>query len=320
MNANNTMHAEKETKAIKMRCPGSCGEFLQGWLDGSEKLISYAIDCFSDITLTLSPSPDRHRTFRLCHPRAWDMAVKVVTGAGLPLEVLDDISLTLSSQLPRGKGMASSTADLAVTAGALRTWLGLSLSPEILTNHCTNLEPTDSLLYHQLVLMDPLTGTVSRRYHQSPSLSVLVLEGLEAMDTKTFRKEGHRQRRQAFGKEMETAIACFEKGLACNDYGLMAEGCYISGQAHQYFYPHPGLDLLHELAISCGALGINVAHSGSTVGVLFEPAHFHGEDFHQQWHRSAPSTHYFPPRQHRIISGGVQCLSTIPKIQDNTPA
>lgn len=292
-----------------MQCPGSCGEFIQGWLEGSEKLISYAIDSFSEIRLTTAPSSHGHSAFQQKHPRAWQMALQVVREEGLPPQVLEEISLHLVSDLSRGKGMASSTADLAVTAAAVATYLGRSLTPDELTTYCTQLEPTDSTLYDQLVLMDPLSGTVARTIGKTPSLGVLVLEGLEAIETNTFRRENHHLRRQAFEKEMALALGLFEKGLGESNYRLLADACYQSARAQQFFYPHPGLEILHQLALDHGAWGINVAHSGSSLGILHDPLLFQLEAFLQAWHRCSASTRYFPPQRHQMIPGGVRNLT-----------
>lgn len=296
-------------REIRIQCPGSCGEFLQGWLDGSEKLISYAIDCFSEITLKTIPSPDGHLAFQQRHPRAWQMALQVVSKEGLQPQVLEEISLHMVSDLPRGKGMASSTADLAVTAVAVAQWLGRSLTPEELAVFCTSLEPTDSTLYKELVLMDPLTGIVNRTYGQPPSMAVLVLEGMETIDTKTFRRQDHHLRRQAFKKEMEEALRYFEEGIRQQNFRLLADACFQSAQAQQYFYPHPALETLHQLALDYGAWGINVAHSGSSLGVLHDPQRFQLDAFLQEWHRCPTSSRYFPPCRYQIIPGGVRNLT-----------
>lgn len=296
-------------KEIRMRCPGSCGEFLQGWLDGSEKLISYAIDCYSEMVLTTQPSPDGHRAFREQYPRAWEMALQVVMQEGLTPKVLEEISFNLTSDLPRGKGMASSTADLAVTAAAVAQWLGHTLAPEEIIGYCTRLEPTDSVPYPDLVLMDPMTGTVSRAYGQPPSMGILVLEGLEAIDTKTFRRQDHHLRRQAFQQEMEAALSLFEEGYRQNNHRLLADACYQSALAQQYFYPHSALDIVGQLAIDHGAWGVNVAHSGSSLGILHDPQLFQLDPFLQDWHRCPGSSRYFPPRRHQMIPGGVRNLT-----------
>lgn len=290
---------------IRMRCPGSCGEFLQGWLDGSEKLISYAIDCFSEMTLVTQPSPDGNAAFQKEHPRAMAMVNRSLEGAGIPLEAAEGLTLHLTSDLPRAKGLASSTADLAVTAAAVAAWAGNHLSAEELTALCTGLEPTDSILHQSLVLMDPLTGEVTRRYDTLPRMQVLVLEGLAAVETGTFRREDHRESRRALRGELETALSLFEKGLEEGDYGKLADACLISARANQYFYPHPGLETLHQTACRYGAYGVNIAHSGSSAGILHDPGVFQLEGFLEEWHRAPAAIHYFPPRLHRIIPGGV---------------
>ena len=289
-----------------MRCPGSCGEFLQGWLDGSEKLISYAIDCFSQMNLEPQPSTDGNAAFQREHPRAMAMALHTLTRAGLPREALEEVTLKLSSSLPRSKGMASSTADLAVTGAAVAAWAGIRLTPQELTELCTDMEPTDSTLHTQLVLMDPLTGRVTRRYDPLPELGVLVLEGLAAVDTATFRRADHNKNRKALHRELEEALELFEKGLNTGNHQCLADACLISARANQYFYPHPGLEGLHQTVCRYGAWGLNIAHSGSSIGILHDPRRFQLEGFLEEWHRAPAAIHYFPPRFHRIIPGGVQ--------------
>ncbi|SMP56310.1 hypothetical protein [Anoxynatronum buryatiense] len=291
---------------ITARCPGSCGEFLQGWLDGSEKLISYAIDCYSQVTLTPVPAADAHAAFRRDHPRAWELTRAIVENyLGADADQTLPITLTLESQLPRAKGMASSTADLAATAAALLTWLNQPFDGEILTRLCTQLEPTDSIIHSRLALMDPLTGEVIRSYQQLPPLQVLVLEGLDAVETAGFRRENHALRREAQQRELAEALKYFEEALALGDMEALAAACWISARANQMFYPLPGLETLHHLALRHGAWGLNIAHSGSTVALLHDPRRFRFQAFLDDWHREPAATRYFPPRRHRLIPGGV---------------
>ncbi|MEN1760201.1 hypothetical protein [Anoxynatronum sibiricum] len=291
---------------IIARCPGSCGEFLQGWLDGSEKLISYAIDCYSQVTLAPAPAPDGHAAFRRDHPRAWELAVAIVKNhLGEDAARSLPFTLVLESQLPRAKGMASSTADLAATAAALLTWLNQPFDGEILTRLCTQLEPTDSIIHSQLALMDPLTGEVTRRYQELPPLQVLVLEGMDAVETAGFRRENHALRREAQQTELAEALGLFEEGLARGAMETLAAACWISARANQLFHPLPGLETLHHLALRHGAWGLNIAHSGSTVALLHDPHRFQLQAFLDNWHREPAATRYFPPRRHRLIPGGV---------------
>ena len=307
---------------ITAQCPGSCGEFLQGWMDGSEKLISYAIDCYSQVTLTPGAADDGHAAFRRHHPRAWELVMDLVEkhvgvsfsqeacshetfSPDAPGQNLFPVTLTLDSQLPRAKGMASSTADLAATAAAVLTWLRQPFDSDTLTRYCTRLEATDSILHRQLALMDPLTGTVSRRYDKLPPLEVLVLEGTAVVETAGFRRENHARHREAQQEELAEALHLFEKGLVQEDMETLAAACWISARANQYFYALPGLETLHHLARRHGAWGLNIAHSGSTVALLHHPQAFRLQAFLDDWHREPAATRYFPPRRHRLIPGGV---------------
>ena len=290
---------------IHIRCPGSCGEFLQGWMDGSEKLISYAIDCHSLVTLQPEPSQDHHAVFRYRHPMAWAMACQVTRRMNVNQKALFPISLSLTSNLPRAKGMASSTADLAATAGAVAAWIGTQMTPREIAELCVELEPTDSVMYPDLVLMDPLTGEVSRQLGPHPNMWVLVLEGIEAVETKNFRKKNHAVRRKAGRREMERALALFLRGLETGDMEALGAACFISALENQIFYPFPGLEELNRLARKRGAYGINIAHSGTTAGVLFDPGLFNMEGFWSDWHRQPAASRFFPPRIHRMIPGGI---------------
>ena len=36
---------------VRVKCPASCGELMQGWIEGSEKLISYPINWYSEVVV-----------------------------------------------------------------------------------------------------------------------------------------------------------------------------------------------------------------------------------------------------------------------------
>ena len=58
------------------------------------------------------------------------------------------------------------------------------------------------------------------------------------------------------------------KAIKQNDIGLLAKVCTASAFANQKLLYKPYLEELFDIAMDCGALGINVAHSGSVSGVL----------------------------------------------------
>ncbi len=295
-------------RRIVSACPGSCGEWLQGWMMGGEKLISYAIDSFSRVTLEEADQPtDGHLWLRQHRPRAWQMMQLVMEKAAIPLEEQKSFRLSLESPLPLAKGMASSTADLAAVGDAVTRWFGKELSAQELTTLCAQLEPTDSILFPSLSLMDPLTGEVSLTFEEAPpELELVVLEGKKGIVTETSRKAGHDEKRKAYATEMDKALNLFRKGLKEKEASFLAEAAWISAQGNEVFYPQAGLEVIREVALRCGAMGINVAHSGSTIGVLYRSKEMDREKFQHHWQGLACSSEYQTPRHQQMIAGGIR--------------
>ncbi len=103
--------------------PGTCGELVQGTLDGVPCLVSCPIDRYSIAHIELCPDPN------------WSVphdAPKTAAALRAGLIYLGQTSwggrLELDSDLPRGRGYASSTADVAATLYALGEAVGRKLT------------------------------------------------------------------------------------------------------------------------------------------------------------------------------------------------
>ena len=100
------------------RCPASCGELIQGWILGGEKLISCPINWFSTVSVT-DGVPGSHE-----RPRMRQMLKAVLTYFDQPAEMARGLHINFDSTIPVAKGLASSTADIAATALATARHLG----------------------------------------------------------------------------------------------------------------------------------------------------------------------------------------------------
>ena len=103
-------------------CPASCGEFVQGILDNEEYLSSYAIDMFSIASLE-----EKKEDINLGSKKSRKAIEKVFEKFNIPIEESKNISLDLKSNIPIGKGMASSTADIGATIKATLSILNKKL-------------------------------------------------------------------------------------------------------------------------------------------------------------------------------------------------
>ena len=152
------------------QCPASCGELIQGWILGSEKLVSCPVEWYSTVEVTSgSPLTDER-------PLSRAMVERLLLHWQYPAHMSQDIRIDVQSTIPVAKGMASSTADIAATAIATAQYLGHQLDESTLAQLCVSLEPTDSTVFRQLTLFDHNDASTQIACESQPQLDLLVLE------------------------------------------------------------------------------------------------------------------------------------------------
>ena len=282
------------------RCPGSCGELIQGWILGSEKLVSCPIDWYSTVEV-------RRGTPRLDErPLTRRMVDTLLAHWDYPLAMSQTLRIEVDSTLPIAKGMASSTADLAATALATAMHLGHSLSESELAALCVSLEPTDSTLFRSLTLFDHLHARTQIACAPAPEFDLLVLESPRVLRTADY----HRQPREAALRTHASTLAQAWESVqtACesNSASLLGEASTLSAIASQTLLPKPGFDALLALVESCGLYGLNVAHSGSVVGLMLDRRRHDVE--YVKWSLAQSGLADLWPQQHllKAVAGGVQ--------------
>ncbi|MCQ1775277.1 hypothetical protein NOI24_28825 [Neorhizobium galegae] len=61
------------------------------------------------------------------------------------------------------------------------------------------------------------------------------------------------------------------RAIRLGDLDLIGRVATASANLNERFLPKPGLRALQEIASRCGAFGVQVAHSGTVVGLMFDP-------------------------------------------------
>lgn len=280
-------------------CPASCGELLQGHIIGSEKLISYPIDLYSSVTLTEAKGFVREKSIAKSYA-AVDATFEYL---GLKVRYSDCIRLTIDSNIPRGKGMASSTADIAAAAVAAAAYAGSSLSETELAAICASIEPTDSTIFNQITLFDHVDGKVARSYGEFPDCNVMALEGMGCINTLDFHKLKSREIIAQGESEMKKALLLFEEGMKASDLRKIGQAAIISALEREKVLKKPGLEWIIETALKLGAYGVNAAHSGSVLGILCGNG-FDAEKFEALFWKQDFSGCYSRIRSHRVAEGG----------------
>ncbi|KAA1185254.1 GHMP kinase [Photorhabdus heterorhabditis] len=284
----------------KARCPASCGELIQGWILGGEKLISCPVNWFSEVSITEGVPEKRER------PRMRQMMKAVLAYFDLPVEMARGLRISLTSTIPVAKGLASSTADIAATALATARYLGKTLDETTLAGFCVQLEPTDSTLFSQLTLFDHQTGATQISCHWQPPVDILLLESPETLITADYHRLDRHLTLLENAAALEHAWKLFGEAVATRDCWRLGEATTLSAQASQKLLVKPAFDSLLALVELSGIYGLNVAHSGSVVGLLCD-RHHHDVEYLCWWLKRRGITRFYP-RQHMLsmIPGGVR--------------
>lgn len=236
-------------------CPGSCGELFQGVKDGQEFLLTYGINRKSYARLVREEEKTEF---------AIGEKVSKVLKQLAPLK--DGWKLEKKSTLPIGKGMSSSTADMLVGLQALAVFQNRYLTAEELTTFCCQIEPTDSIAFTDWTVINPLTGQILFQTDWKPEIYVYILEPRKTEWTVELARmtESPSYPIQA----SQALLDNFKEACRSKNEVLLGQIATTSALLNNTRLPKPYLADILSIVKSLGLLGVNVAHSGTVVGIL----------------------------------------------------
>lgn len=245
---------------LRVKSPGSGGELIQGTLSGTPFLVTCPIDLYAEAALSVQQNLGNHTKARLAQAR---------TLAYLGYETAP-CGILLHSALPQGKGLASSSADIAAVCQLTALSLGHELMSEEIAAIAVKIEPTDGVFCPGIVQFNHLNGMILKTWPHPPNLSLLLYDCGGAVDTLRFNRRGDlRQLNDAKEPDIREAIALLEQGFAKQDPLLIGAAATRSAFANQKILYKKQLANLHDIAMRCGAVGVNIAHSGTVIGMIF---------------------------------------------------
>ena len=285
-----------------VRCPGSCGELVQGTADGLNFLVTCPIDLYSQVTVDLSPSG---RTTPPAGPKTREAVRRTLAYLGI---VVADVAIEVKSELPAGKGMASSSADIAAACLATALAAGRTIEPAEICRIALDIEPTDGIFLSGITQIDHVTGKLLRSLGTPPPITIAVLDAGGEVDTIDFNQRsdlGSLNRRKE--PEVQRALQLVEQGVRNGDAALVGAGATLSARANQPILCKPALERIIEISRSYGAVGVNAAHSGTVLGVLFDSARAGGlSDCVDAICRECPEVRHF--HTVRLVGGGLSII------------
>ena len=280
---------------MRVRVPGSCGELVQGFLQDDYFLITCPIDRYSE---TMIETADNYTA---------DLPPKASRAVELSLQRLGikerRFKLVLSSQLPQGKGMASSSADIASVCQAVACFHGALFSARELAEIALEIEPTDGVFIPGVAMFDHVSGQIQESLGEPPPLTIMIFDVGGEVDTVSFnQRQELALLNQLKSDKVAEALRLVKAGLDASDAALLASGATLSSFANQSILPKEELEALWQFGASQGALGVNIAHSGTVIGLLFSTAAAATEKIAQEAERRCKVRYLDTVR---FIGGGV---------------
>lgn len=259
-------------KAGVGRAHGTFGELLQGALPGDNNhfLVTLPIAKFTKAVFTPDEVSDAISVAPSHKIKSLAMAQKLIAHGKLRIGG----HLSIESDLPEGKGMASSSADMVATARALASATGRSVPVERLLEILRTIEPTDGVMFPDFVAFFHRRVALCRRLGFPSRLNILAIDEGGQVDTIAYN-----QRHHVFtdAERAEYASLLEQAGLAIsrNDLSLLGRVATRSAILHQKRNPKRYLDEMLAISKETHALGVVVTHSGPCIGLLFpcEPAY-----------------------------------------------
>ena len=283
-----------------VRAPGVCGELAQGVIEGIHFLVTCPIDFYSRVTVDLySDGPGVEA------PDGCDKTAAAVRRALSQLKNAKvRAKLTINNPIPRGKGMASSSADLAAAIAATGLALGEELTPYKIAKIALSIEPTDGIMIPGVALFDHRAGIIRESLGPPPPMEIVALDLGGTVDTVQFNMVDRFQRWQNVDEQTKEALRLLRLGIANEDPVLVGQGASISADASQAVLSKPRLEEVKDFAASVGAVGVNVGHSGTIIGVLLDARERRGKSTYHKALEAFPdadAVYHF-----RLLGGGVQ--------------
>lgn len=283
------------------RCPGTCGEWIQGAKDGTPFLIDCPVNRYVEVetrfvkeqhqeqqhekmNLGKCSCPEKHSkniAFENLENRvksSWQLsAQKVKTEKALNLlgerfKLFGRGQVNFQSELPVGKGMASSTADLSAVLASVLTSLQIPWEPEDIARIALEIEPSDPVMFPGITEFAHQDGKYVRELGPYVPATLLALDWGGTLDTQRFNARpdlnAHYRKNEAL---IQKALTIFYEGIAHSDLEKLAYASTISAQCNQEINPKPYEQELIHFVRSLGGLGLITAHSGTILAGVFPP-------------------------------------------------
>jgi L-threonine kinase len=250
-------------------CNGTFGELVQGVINQQSFLITLPVPSLKSEAVFI---PDDKAKEIVALLPEYRKAVQACQKLSERFGLESGGFLNIRSNIPKGKGMASSSADITAALRAMADSYSIRLTNRIISEIAAEIEPTDGVMYNEsVVAYDYIKGELIEEFGTLPPFYIIGIDCGGTVDTVQFNQLGKRydfDEQQQFNEAYELV----KRGIREQNLSFICKAASISSQINQRILPKPYYDEFVKLAESFGG-GVVCAHSGTVIGVLFDDNH-----------------------------------------------
>ena len=240
--------------------PGSFGEIIQGKFKDKDILCSCPINLYTKVKIYESIEEKNMNRYY----KSYKFMENVSKEWGY-YNYFSDLHIDIQSKIPKGKGFASSTADLAAVYNCLIDLFKRPYNQKELIDNCVKIEPTDSIIFEELTLFDYKKGDYSEGIGKCPQFNILVFEGEKIVNTVEFNKKVLTPL-----SNIEDLVPILKEGIKYKDINKIAYCSTESIVRNTKRLDYTILPIVLKIQREIGAWGIIGAHSGDALGIIYE--------------------------------------------------
>jgi L-threonine kinase len=242
----------------------SFGEIVQGRrADGEDFLVTLPVDLWSRCRAVCEPAAGPSRVAAPL-PKSRQAAERLLHLLGLGTGVR--LHLRLDRDMPVGKGLSSSTADMLAVVRACEALFGTSVGTAAISRLFAAVEPHDALHYADCVAYNHRRGRLLARLGHVPDFRIIAVDAGGAVCSQTY------NRRLDFSPALVAAHQrLYERvtaAFAARDDAAIARCARRSAELHIARTGNAFLRRLLRQAARMDVLGVVTTHSGTCGGLL----------------------------------------------------
>jgi len=291
-------------KKIAIKIPGTCGELVQGIYKGNNFQVTCPVKLFSYIHLELDSADNKKLNNFPLQMKSRQALISTLNYFGLNEKDIN-LKIEIFSEIPSEKGMGSSSADIIGIILGVSILLNKKISVDKVAKLALTIEPTDGIMYKEIVCFDHLKKGLLEKIGQPPLINILIIDPGGCIDTLEFnQREDLVKLRLENQKDISQALELVKKGIIENNIKLIGEGATLSALCNQKILFKKELEKIISTSYKMGAVGVNVAHSGVVLGVLLPPNYSEIENLKKEIKKIYKGSKEINFYENKLIDGG----------------